>query len=355
MAQVYGQIQPLKKIRKRLDLNGIDRFNSIEEIQIFMKNVSKEKASILNDCKKEYENDIFDLEERIRRNETSSLKRKREKTMQLDGKISRIKTSLGENRGKSPTFFLKIFYIFLLSIILAWRLHYLQNNYVRIVHRSAKKQRKEISRFTKLLEYSLSNREAFISAKASVGINRLIHIEEVIESLRLEIVGAIGEQKVVKEIKKLSDEYILINDFSLKFNPPIYNRKEKDKILSIQIDHLLITKAGIFILETKNWSKQSIESSLLWSPIDQIKRASYALFILLKRNKIRLKWHQWGEKKIPIRSIVVMINHKPKEEFQFVKVKTLRELNGYIQYFKPIFSDSEVVKISNYFLGLFKK
>jgi hypothetical protein len=61
-----------------------------------------------------------------------------------------------------------------------------------------------------------------------------------IDEVRGSIYGAIGEHKVVKELEKLSDEYILINDFSIYFNPPIYNRSENDYIKSIQVDHLLV-------------------------------------------------------------------------------------------------------------------
>ena len=32
------------------------------------------------------------------------------------------------------------------------------------------------------------------------------------------------------------------------------DKTEKDRIFSIQIDHLLLSNSGIFIIETKNWS-----------------------------------------------------------------------------------------------------
>lgn len=176
--------------------------------------------------------------------------------------------------------------------------------------------------------------------------------KEIVEGLYTLIAGAIGENLVVKEIEKLSDEYVLFNDFSIEFDPPIYNRKENDRIYSIQIDHLLVANSGIFILETKNWSKDSIENLDLRSPIKQIMRTSFALFVLLNSesefNKIHLNNHHWGNEQIPIRSIIVMINEKPKEKFKYVKVKTLNELNGYISYFEPIFSDAEVKSISDY-------
>jgi hypothetical protein len=38
---------------------------------------------------------------------------------------------------------------------------------------------------------------------------------------------------------------------------------------------------GLFILETKNWSKQSIKNEDLFSPVQQVKRAAFALFVYL--------------------------------------------------------------------------
>ncbi len=52
---------------------------------------------------------------------------------------------------------------------------------------------------------------------------------------------------------------------------------------------------------------------------------------------LRLERHHWGEKKIPIRNLIVLTNTKPMEEFQFVKILTVDELIRYVKYFKPIF------------------
>lgn len=67
-----------------------------------------------------------------------------------------------------------------------------------------------------------------------------------------------------------------------------------------------------------------------------------------KYNRIKLDSHHWGNKQIPIRNIIVMINEKPKEVFKHVKVLSLKELNGYVSYFDPIFNSAEVESIYNY-------
>jgi hypothetical protein len=46
------------------------------------------------------------------------------------------------------------------------------------------------------------------------------------------------------------------------------------------------------------------------------------------------------------------MNSKPKEEFQFVKIVTLKELLGYVNYFKPMFSSSETQRIADFLLRI---
>ena len=149
---------------------------------------------------------------------------------------------------------------------------------------------------------------------------------------------------MVKEIKKLSDDYALINDFNLSFSRPIFYKKQNQRIYSVQIDHLLISKAGIFVIETKNWSKSSVNTISLRSPIEQIERSNFALYVYISEN-ITLNEHHWGEQRVPIRNLIVMINNKPRGQFKYVSVKLLRELNDYIKYFEPVLTDKQFNRI----------
>ena len=157
-------------------------------------------------------------------------------------------------------------------------------------------------------------------------------------------------------MENLSDENVLINDFALSFHPAIYNRQENDYIKSIQIDHLLVTASGIFLIETKNWSEKSLASLDLRSPVQQVKRTNFALFKILtddiSSGRVELNQHHWGERKIPIRNLIVLTNSKPSEEFQYVKILTVKELLSYVRYFKPIFTSAETQAIASYLLNL---
>jgi hypothetical protein len=291
MTIVVGKIEPLKRLKETLNKNGIYRFNSIGEINAFLKNYESEKKEIPAIVKNTLNEEISRLEE----------------------------TSKQAIEKSNKNIFNKIIY------------------YLKIKKLSNKKASLE------------NNYENVISKRCTDSYQELEFTKETVKGMYTLISGAIGENSVVNELQKLSDNYYLINDFSLVFNPPIFNRRENDRIFSIQIDHLLICQSGVFVLETKNWSAQSVESLDLRSPVKQITRTSYALFVLLNReSNSDLVRHHWGSKRIPIRNIIVMTNKAPKAEFKHVKVLSLNDLNGYIQYFDKVFSEFETENIFNY-------
>lgn len=291
MTVVVGKIEPLKKIKEILNENGVTRFNSIGEINEFLKNYKYEREELVKTTKVTFDQELKELEETTKKAIQDSNKK-------LINKI--------------------LFYFKIRNLI----------------------KRKSN------LEH---DREDILSFRLMESKDKLDSTKELVDSLYPLIAGAIGENLTVKELEKLSNDYYLINDFSMKFDPPIYNRNEDDKIFSIQIDHLIISKSGLFILETKNWSNQSIKSLDLRSPVRQISRTSYALFVLLNsESNVEIVRHHWGSARIPIRNIIVMTKVKPKEEFKHVKVLTLDQLNGYIQYFDEVFNSDEVKQIFNY-------
>lgn len=291
MAVITGKIESLKKLKALLNDAGINRFNSVGQINAFLKNFESERKEIPEAARMMLDKELRGIEDLILR--------------------------ALERRKISPIY--KLIY------------------YFRLTSLTRKKSKIEI------------NYEKLLSAKSKELYKTLDFTKEVVDGLYTTIAGAIGEYATIQELKKLPNSYYVINDYSLNLVPPIFNKKEGDKILSIQIDHLLICKAGVFILESKNWSNKSIESLDLRSPIKQISRTSYALFILLNsKSKIKLTKHHWGSKRIPIRCIIVMTKGKPKLEYKHVKVLTVNELNNYIQYFDEIFEEEDVNKIFNH-------
>nr|WP_321230738.1 NERD domain-containing protein [uncultured Psychroserpens sp.] len=346
MTKVIGTIESLKSLKAELKSREISRFNSVREINDFLSNYDAEKLTILKDTseklEKEYSETCINLKQQAyRKTEIISLE-----TKKIDNQISdlQVKVNLIDNK-KGNNFFKNI----ISSIDLYFtkkRLIYFVNNKTKLINLSVKNISDKIKINEFFIEEYERNKQNLIDKRAKSKIEEIEYTRNVLENSSNLIAGAIGENLVVKEIKKLSDDYVLINDFNISFSPPIFYKKYNERIYSIQIDHLLISRSGIFIIETKNWSKSSVNSISLRSPVKQIERSNFALYVYISEH-IELNEHHWGEQKIPIRNVIVMIKNKPKAKFKYVNVKLLRELNDYIKYFEPVLTEIQLNKIIN--------
>ena len=351
MTIVKGKLDSLKRIRSELNQNGITRFNSLGDISSFVKDYKLEQQVVIEKIEQDLDNEMAVLQADSVKSQEYFEKLKIAETNAINNKIDYLLKRSHSVNAKSKILLVKAFKCLQFKI-LKFKVKRLERNFNSIIKRSTLPASIKVDESNRKLSEFLVNRGNAFSYRSLIKRRELANTKKVVDGLYPIIAGAIGENLVMKELKRLSDDNILLNDFSVDFNPPIYHRKEDDRIFSIQIDHLLITNSGIFIIETKNWSRESIRNIDMRSPIEQIKRTSYAMYVIMNGNSkhsgVNLKRHHWGEKKIPIRSLVVMIKNKPKETFRFVTVKTLEELNGYVSYFEPVFSDSEVKRISNY-------
>lgn len=352
MTIVEGQIEALAKLKESLVGSGVTRFNSIGEIRRFLSRFEAEKKQIPTQIDRELEVEIQQLKSALESRKrdydvlvTNVRDDVEQQLLELSAEISQVT----ERRNQS-LFFKAILFFKIVS--LSRKESRLKRNLEKIVAKKTRSVGQAIAEIELELNNLNENKQSIAAERCENALKDLRHTKEVLDGLYPLVAGAVGEASVEKTLRKLSDEYFLINNFSMEFDPPIYNKKKNDRIYSVQIDHLLISKAGIFLLETKNWSKASVRSLDLRSPVEQIKRTSFALFVMLNSDSgtsdLRLKRHHWGAKTVPIRNIVVMINEKPKTDFKFVKVLSLDELLGYIQYFDEAFDGEEVKGIFEY-------
>ncbi|HWJ28273.1 MAG TPA: NERD domain-containing protein [Flavisolibacter sp.] len=352
MCKVYNLIGSLTTVKNHLHKHNITEFTSLNEVITFQKNYTDVFKQIISQHEVliTQEKNTLSADIAILANSIKTEKDNAEKYFQKE--IDDLKQQLD-------------------NLILSSR----KNFIARIISHFKKKTLVKQIRFREFhLDYEIayavrslveshkekSNRHMYISShfndavtKSSQGsLRELERKKRIIDEVNSCIYGALGEQKVVKELESLSDEYILINDLSLSFRTPVYNRQENEYIKSIQIDHILVTPSGIFLIETKNWSEKSLNNLNLRSPVQQVKRTNFILFKVLmegiSEHKLNLNQHHWGNRKIPIRNLIVLTKVKPKEEFQYVKILTLHELIGYIKYFESIFSFSETEEIAKY-------
>jgi hypothetical protein len=346
MARIYGTIESLKSLKSELEDKGISRFSSVKEIKTFLSNYNSEKLTILNNVSYELEKEYLErnskLEERIqKKTEIINLERKKinNKLSVLQRKIDVIENNEAESFFKKISSRVRLYF-------LKKKSNTILKNKPDLISSSIKEISQKIENDEFFIKKYETEKQNLIETKAKPKTEQLKYIRNVVENSKNLISGAIGENLVVKEIMKLSDDYVLINDFNLSFSRPIFFKKQNQRIYSIQIDHLLISKAGIFLIETKNWSKTSVNSLSLRSPIEQIERSNFALYVYLSES-ISLNEHHWGEQQIPIRNLIVMINNKPKGNFKYVKIKLLKEMNDYITYFEPVLTENQFNRILN--------
>ncbi len=356
MSRTYNTIGSLTTLKSRLEESNIYDFKSLKEVIDFQSSFAISREQLIAHHKKLIEEEKNLLNVALKDLATAIETQKEQTEQLLTDKIEKLKQQYGISASYNPT---NLFQKIAKSLKL-W-------NYQRSIKQKENKFAGAVkSTINHLVDnyQEKSNRHQFIISNVDEAVkqsvhNSLLELERkkaVIDSLNSFIYGALGEQKVVKALENLSDEHFLINDFSVSFSPAMYNIQENEYIKSVQIDHILVAPSGIFLIETKNWSENSLENLSLRSPVQQIRRTSYALFKLLNNEMsnyhLGLDKHHWGDKKIAIKNLIVMTNKKPQEEFQYVKVLTLNELLGYINYFKPTFSLNETQRIADFLLSI---
>lgn len=353
MCKIYNSIGSLTVINNYLRKHNVNDFKSLNELINFQNNYTSSIQQVISNHAELIEKERNLLPEELAKLTESIQVKKSE----VEQHWRLILENLRDRQKEISVVQSDIVRKFIFSIKKAYLNRKIKNTELLLdynVNQSVKHLNNQHSKKNNRYQFIVTNFDAAVRESSLLQRNELERKKRIIDEISPFIYGALGEQKVVKVLESLSDEYFLINDFTVSFTPAIYNRQENDYIKSVQIDHLLVGPSGIFLIETKNWSEKSLESLSLRSPVLQIKRTNFALFKLLNNemsnHQLHLDKHHWGDKKISIRNIIALTNTKPKEEFQYVKILNLNELLSYIKYFQPTFSNQETQNIKSYLL-----
>ena len=356
MCKVHNSVGCLTKIKTHLKLHSINDFNSLNEVINFQKNFSTLRRQIISNHEQLIENEKITLAAEILQLKNAIKTGKAHFESSFLSEIEEVKQMLISLSPSTGLNFIKRFVNYTNRSAYKKKLQDLELNLNYKVDYAVRELVIQHQNKTNRYNYINLHFSNAVNESCLTMINELEYKQRIIDEVKNSIYGALGEHKVVKELETLSDENVLINDFTLSFYPAIYNRQENDYIKSIQIDHLLVTPSGLFLIETKNWSEKSLASLDLRSPVQQVKRTNFALFKTLTEDissgRVKLLQHHWGDRKIPIRNLIVLTNSKPNEEFQYVKVLMVNELVSYVRYFKPMFTSTETQAVSSYLLNL---
>jgi hypothetical protein len=359
MCRTYNTIGSLTTIKSELYSSKIYDFKSLKEVMDFQSSYTAIRQQVLTDHEKLIEQEKNTLLTDVQQLEKEIETQKQQAEQRLSDEIESLKQKLSSSINNPPKNIFQQLANWLREKNYKKLIQQKEANYAYAITMSISNLVNNYQAKSSRYQFIATNADEAVRQSAHYSLTELQRKKTKIDKLNSFIYGALGEQKVVKTLEALSDEYHLINDFSVSFYPAIYNRQENEYIKSVQIDHILVGPSGVFLIETKNWSEKSLESLNLRSPILQIKRTSFALFKLLNNNTGRfhlsLESHHWGERKLSIRNLLVLTNTKPKEEFKYVTILTVQELLGYITNLKPALSNNEVQRIVEYMLRLNEK
>jgi len=356
MCRTYNTIGSLTTLKSHLDKSKIHDFKSLKEVMHFQSAYPTIRQELISHHENVIAQEKIILDADLKQLDTAIETKKQQSEQRLTDEIAFLKQQSSALASNAPASFFEKLIHSLRQWIYKLKIKYKEYNCDNEVNKSVRSLVNEYLVKSNRYQFISSQVEEAVRQSADIPLSELDRKKEKIDELNSYIYGAVGEQKVVRTLENLSDDYTLINDFSVSFSPPIFNKQGKDYIKSIQIDHILIAPSGIFLIETKNWSEKSLENERLRSPVQQIRRTSFALYKLLNNEvgnyNLRLDRHHWGGKKLSVKNLIVMINNIPQGEFQYVKVLTLSELFGYINYFKPTLSVNETQRIADFLLRI---
>lgn len=149
--------------------------------------------------------------------------------------------------------------------------------------------------------------------------------------------GTRGEIKVIEEIAKLDHSHHILCGVRL-WLPYYVTYNGKKNLRSAQMDLVVVSPKGVFMIEVKNWSNdfaQNNNHSL--NPYEQTERAGRVLWIELQ-NVI---------KNVRVTNVLLSIkgNLQYNQNYPAVFVSSLNRINQFLEQRQDILSEKEVEKI----------
>lgn len=301
MAVVFGEIDCLKSLIDILKSSGINHTKSLDDVLTF-KNVCDDK---------------------VKEAETVA---RQEHHLKLTQQKEMIANHIAEQSARANESYLRKLFQ---SLVSGFRLFNLRRELNRLEKKSEQIIHKKISQVA----------GSFLKAKYLLDSNYAL------------IQGATGEQQALDELRKLPDSYNVINNVHLRFLKPIYNPRTRQRIYSAQADHVVLGPSGVFLIETKNWSKGTFQKTSNFTAFDQIKRTNFALYCYLNPRTSGFFSLFVTTKKIPVRSVLLMTGQTTEQRDPFVKVVSLFELVSCITNLPPVMTELEVKNVLNKLLS----
>jgi len=349
LARIIGDLGSEKVLIGELVNLGIRSLQSLDDVENHIINSDSRIVALTEAERINIYNEIDELKLKHKRLVSDKIRERTEHLSQLTAERDLLRNKANE-RNKQTYNPIK----FVMQKYQAWkstrRLSILEERFDEEVERPFIKIANLIFNLEKSIEHLKGNIEDEVLKRLQPHISEKLKIDKALERVANWLIGARGERKVLLSLRALPDSFIIINDVNIHLKPPL--KSAKGLRFSCQADHIVVCHAGVFNIETKYWSQNSIQNLDLRSPIDQIKLTGKGLWRELNRaisnRQIEVGGHHWGDTSVPVRNILAMVGATPNTDFQFVKVLPLDRLPGYLAYFEPVLKDEEVENIASW-------
>lgn len=353
MATIYRQIGALTQLLDELKRDGIGDFRTLDDIRSFQNGYNNSLDRIRAKYGEILKQEVVELESRHTRISSELDRRIAARKTLLKDELEELKRSLARNENRNV---LMRSFFFFRKKRLTKRKTFLENFFKNEVEKPFRKGFTKLDSLRAEIEDRKNNFDNLVERYSASDIEEQQRILSVLKKHKPLIYGAEGEERVARELAQLPDTYTVINDYRLEFSPPMHDKNNDDRIYSIQIDHVVVGPTGLYLVETKNWSKGSVENTELFSPIKQLRRSNYAIYRSLNaavgRGDIdNFSNHHWGDRKISPKSILCLMNHRPHQEFQFVKTLSEGQITHYVKNQRQVFSQKEVNSLAENLLS----
>jgi len=334
MAKVLGLPESEKEILEyKYCPSQVDEFKDIELVHKNLKEELEEKKEDFFDELPEKVSDEEDELERIRN-------KKKERTEEYDDKIKEIQQRVEKNKRNNKWFsvlsnYFKIF--FQKYISKPWNL--------RKIKKSKARQENNLKRWKE-------NPDKIFEEQEKELIDRIGDLELVKDNSLYS--GAVGEVRVLEKLEELDDDYVVLCGLNIELDDYISYNGNHD-LKSAQMDLVVVSRKGVFVIEVKNWSDEQVKNNEGLSPYEQVDRAGRVLYVFLEskfgKNPIASFFTGKGidvsGKGTTDVLVSVQNNMSYDSNYKHVLVKSVSKLNDFITDREDVFKDSEVEKIVN--------
>jgi len=148
--------------------------------------------------------------------------------------------------------------------------------------------------------------------------------------------GARGENLVKEKLSRLGDEYHVLCGVRIAL-PYYISYDGKKDLKSAQIDFVVVSKRGVYAIEVKNWSDDSVARRDYFSPHEQAGRAGRLLWHDLK------SWRSTPRVTSVVLSIRGNIKYDPK--YKVVFAANPDNINRFLENRDEALSDKDVRNI----------